>query len=425
MEAMEALSEGRQIFDESKHAIVSYVAAWRITQEAKAKGGPKRPFSELLQNKGGPAAFRLALSAIDTHDLNGAYVTDAFDLLIYAISERFPELIEDMWSSDRVRGLIAADRLASRDEDTPAPLFWAIRQKVDAETFETLLEWPGLDLVLKGPGGTHALLSASESGNVVFVDLLLQRGVSPHNENTKALLSAVRNRHKDVVHRLLKGTNDTGTTQGFLVRALHSAIGWDNAIIKLLLKHGADPNGRGEDDRTALHVAVLAGDATAVEELLRHGAQVDRQDKNGAYPLLMAIRLGHLGILKLFIPNTSQAMIGRLLSQAVAAGHKAIIDLLLANRAPSKDEMDVTNDQILPLITAAENGREDIIKTLLEGGANPNALTSDQSNSPVFAAIKAGNNQIISAILDPRYNADVNLKVSTGHTALVLVVDLG
>ncbi|HEY7817393.1 MAG TPA: ankyrin repeat domain-containing protein, partial [Vicinamibacteria bacterium] len=43
-------------------------------------------------------------------------------------------------------------------------------------------------------------------------------------------------------------------------------------ILALLLQHGADPNQRGLNDYTALHMAVAVRSAGAVEVLLRHGA---------------------------------------------------------------------------------------------------------------------------------------------------------
>lgn len=44
------------------------------------------------------------------------------------------------------------------------------------------------------------------------------------------------------------------------------------AVLRLLLSHGADPNQRGLNDWTPLHVAALADSAEAVAILLEHGA---------------------------------------------------------------------------------------------------------------------------------------------------------
>jgi ankyrin repeat protein len=43
-------------------------------------------------------------------------------------------------------------------------------------------------------------------------------------------------------------------------------------VIRLLLSRGADPNQRGINDYTALHMAVAEGNASAIERLLDAGA---------------------------------------------------------------------------------------------------------------------------------------------------------
>jgi ankyrin repeat protein len=345
------------------------------------------------------------------------------DVLRWAISNRCPELIEDMWSSERIRSLVAGVRQENSAANEPALLAWAVDQKVDEETLETLLDWPGLDLSLHDEG-LNALISASKRGNHVAVDLLLQRGVRPHGSGTKALFLAVRERHRRVVLRLLsEGTGQAEAT--YLTAALHSAIEWDNDIVKLLLEHRADPNAPGVGGRTALNVATRKGNTAAVKELLRHGARMEKRDNSGKYPLLLAVQLGHAAILELFIPNLSQTTIEGLLPAAVDSGHNTIVDLLLASRTAEKHEKEIPQDQTPPLIAAAEKGREIITESLLRAGANPNELLSDESNSPLHAAVKAGHDRIVSAILNPRYNANVDLRIRTGQTPLALAVELG
>ncbi|KAH6616137.1 hypothetical protein B0J18DRAFT_296895, partial [Chaetomium sp. MPI-SDFR-AT-0129] len=359
MSVMESLSEGRQIFDDSKRAITAYVKAWGISKDPKTKQGSKRPLQGLLEIEGDTQAFFGALCAADTHDLSRARAPEVMHVLRWAISNKFPELIEDMWGSDRIRGLVASVIQTNSTANEPALLPWAIDREADEETLETLLDWPGLELSLRGDG-VKALISASTSGYYVAVDLLLQRGVLLHGPCGSALPLAVSNRHRRVVFRLLSvGTDQIEATH--FTAALHSAIEWDKDIVKLLLEHRADPNAPGVGGKTALHVATVQGNTAAVEELLRHGARMEKKDDEGVYPLLVAVQLGHLAILELFIPSLSQATIGQLLPQAVTSGHKTIVDLLLANYTAKKDdEIDVANNQTAALMVAAEKGLEEI-----------------------------------------------------------------
>ncbi|KAK4445311.1 ankyrin repeat-containing domain protein [Podospora aff. communis PSN243] len=423
MSDMKTLSEGRQIFDETDRAIKGYLSAWDSLKATgrKEKSSLEQLITKLNNTKNGTPTLYSALCAIDALDLRGARSTDAMKLLNRAISARCPELIEDMWSSNHIRVLIAASRLTEPNTaEEPAPLFWAIDCEVDSETLEALLDWPDLDLARNGIG---PLTAASQKGNYLAVDILLRRGVRPHGEGGLALLLAVEGRHGRVVHRLLSVGTDHTEVQ-YLTRALHSAIGWDNEVVKSLLKHQADPH-EELSGQNALHVAVQRADTSAAQELLRHGADVNKGDRKGTHPPLMAVQLGHFAILELFMPILSQSTIAQLLSPAVESGNKSIVDLLLRNHEAKRERVARITGQTPLLTMAVEKGLEEIVEALLEAHADPNMLVANHDNSPLHAAIRANNKRLVTTILNPRYGADVNLQIRSGQTPLALAVELG
>jgi len=65
-------------------------------------------------------------------------------------------------------------------------------------------------------------------------------------------------------------------------------------LLRLLLTHGADPNQRGINDYTALHMAVAERNASAVRMLLAHGADPTLRTRIDDYetPLEMARTAG-------------------------------------------------------------------------------------------------------------------------------------
>lgn len=96
------------------------------------------------------------------------------------------------------------------------------------------------------------------------------------------------------------------------VTPLHSATaGRHKAIVKLLLKHGADPNAHQGGDFTPLHAAAQNGDVESIRALLLAGADADATTTDGKTPLdyamqaakSEAVQLLNQGITKRFRVN--------------------------------------------------------------------------------------------------------------------------
>lgn len=65
--------------------------------------------------------------------------------------------------------------------------------------------------------------------------------------------------------------------------------------VRMLLEHGADPNGQDEDDgSTALHFACQTGAAKCAQLLLDHGADPDNATQTGVTPLLTSVHYAHV-----------------------------------------------------------------------------------------------------------------------------------
>lgn len=71
--------------------------------------------------------------------------------------------------------------------------------------------------------------------------------------------------------------------------------------LTLLLARGVDTEGRDEDARTPLHLAVAAGDREAVRALLEAGADANARDADGCTPLHHAARRKDLSMAYLLV----------------------------------------------------------------------------------------------------------------------------
>jgi hypothetical protein len=68
----------------------------------------------------------------------------------------------------------------------------------------------------------------------------------------------------------------------------------DSELIRTSLKEGSPANSRGEQGRTALHVAAGRGDFSLIDELIQRGADPDAACADGWTPACEAARFGHI-----------------------------------------------------------------------------------------------------------------------------------
>jgi hypothetical protein len=308
METMEALSEDRELFPESKTMIKSYLLALPTLGKNTGRDS-KEPLGTLIETLGATTPARpLGLYLVDKYDVAVATTEDILSLLKWAVLVGCQELIEDLWKFPRSLAAMAGTK------SEPPPLFLAIHSNdpSSAETIEALLDWPRFEPNPRW-NGKSALAVASEIGHDRAVELLLEHGVSPNDPDGSALILSIRNKHLRVVQCLVKAGADTNLTVDsreeespgeITTTALHSAIGWDNSVVKLLLEHRANPDSSEyPGGKTPLCLAAEVGDTESANLLLKHGAKVEATDDNGANPLVTAIERGHHAIVKLLIEN--------------------------------------------------------------------------------------------------------------------------
>ena len=160
--------------------------------------------------------------------------------------------------------------------------------------------------------------------------------------------------------------------------------------------------------------AVTQGDAKAVGDYLARGLDPDTADPDGNTILMIAARLGHQELVSLLISR--KAGVGRrsphgdtALMMASLKGHLAIAKLLVANGAQ------VSHPGWTPLHYAAFEGRSEVIRFLLEKGADkdgpaPNGFT------PLMLAARGGHLEAARTLLHE--DANVAIRGPIGETAL-------
>jgi ankyrin repeat protein len=208
--------------------------------------------------------------------------------------------------------------------------------------------------------------------------------------------------HPDIIDELAVIPGHTGTRT-----ALHHAIAHE-PVVRLLLERGANPNIRDEgDDAMPLHFAAERGDLAIVRLLIEHGADPIGDGTHHELNVLgWAVcweYVHHTHVADYLIAHGAQHTI----HTAVALGEVALIRELAA-RAPADLEkpMDRTNRCRRPLHLAVVKQRLDSLAALLEMGADTEAVDA-AGLTPLDQAALNGAADMVRLLVE--HGADVRL----------------
>ncbi|XP_045460940.1 leucine-rich repeat serine/threonine-protein kinase 1 [Harmonia axyridis] len=190
---------------------------------------------------------------------------------------------------------------------------------------------------------------------------------------------------------------------------LHAAAITDNSLcLKILLANGANPNipcGPRGENKTPLHLSAEHGHITNVSMLLEHNVDLLQRDYNGMTATDLADKLGHNSCVSLLKSaadareknrQSSHSALRVACTQGDVTSVKQIISSLskdaelIINMAPSGANT--------LLFLACQVGSKDIVKTLLEHGADARYHPITKY-SPLYIACYHGHQEIVEILL--------------------------
>nr|VZI28361.1 unnamed protein product [Spirometra erinaceieuropaei] len=294
-----------------------------------------------------------------------------------------------------------------RDKKSYTPLHTAVYAN-QRQIVSLLLDY-GADIEAQVERTKDTALSiACSHGRLEIAEELLNRGANKEHRNFSdytPLSLAASGGFVDVIQLLLRHgaeiNSRTGSKLGISPLMLASMNGF-TAAVRVLLEHGSDINAQIETNRnTALTLACFQGQHEVVQLLVERKANIEHRAKTGLTPLMEA-----------------------------ASGNHVKVGKILLDHGADVNALPVLSSRDTALTIAADKGRTEFVKLLLERGAIVEARNKKGATS-LWLACNGGHLEVVQSLIDAHadVNSQDNRKVSCliaafrkGHISVVNVL---
>jgi ankyrin repeat protein len=333
--------------------------------------------------------------------------------------------------------------VVARDNDGNTALHVAsMRGHVDMSRF---LMQHGTEATVRNNGGWTPLLIVSTYGYVELARLLVELGADVSaraNDRRTPLHEASAFGHVEMIRILVKqGANASARTKdGRTPLHFASSYGYLD-IARILVEHLADPTVQAANGQSPLHVAASYGHMEIARILVEYGANVKARAEKGWTPLHGAADCGCVQVARFLIEHGADVKArdsdaGTPRDVASKKGYVEFVRFLDEHsaRAPPAQPKDkrTTSPQTRNgrrksstasrsgwnlLHVAAAQGDVEVVRALVECGADTTAVTDD-GRTPLHVATEAGKVEVVRLLVG-RGNDTAVARPAQGHSRLV------
>ncbi|XP_046560779.1 putative ankyrin repeat protein RF_0381 [Haliotis rubra] len=352
----------------------------------------------------------------------------------------------------------------SKDDEAMTPVMLAASLG-KREVFDILLK-NGADLSVVDKGGDNILYSAIRGGNGKIVNYILIQNIvdinSKYSDGMTPVQLAAYYGQKEAFEILVKKGADLSAVDESGDNILHLAcVGKDEEIMKhvlrldildincrdtdgstplllaieynargvfdVLLESGADPSVVNRDGDNVLHLACLRGDEEMVKHVLKlHIVDINSRGSNRMTPLLLAAEYNTCNVFELLRESGADpSVVNRdgknVLHFACIRGDEEMVKHVL--KLHIVDINSRGSNGLTPLLLAAGYSTSDVIKLLLENGADPLVVNSDGDNV-LHVACAEGDEDIVKYLLSQSI-INFNAKNNKGLNAAAIAREEG
>jgi ankyrin repeat protein len=257
------------------------------------------------------------------------------------------------------------------------------------------------------------LIRAAREGDIERVVTLLESNAdvnAAQQDGTTSLAWAVYNDNVAMVDLLIRSGRDGADVNAmneYGVTPLHLACTNQNAtIVAKLLQAGADPNQAKWTGETPLMSCANTGIAAAVRDLLDHGADVNANESTQDQTALMwAAAEKHPDVVKLLIERGANV---HAVSRTIPEPQPFLIETpgSMGQNFPSTLRFREEHGGFTPLLFAAQQGDLESTRHLLQAGADIDFSTMEEGSALVIASA-AGHEKLANYLLDRGANPDI------------------